>query len=147
MKALYNAKQNEFYNEKIIHFRPSEFKCPCCGRILVEDELLVKLEILRDMIGRPIFITSGYRCEKYNSKIGGSQKSYHLKGMAADIWVPDLHPLRLYISAVSLQFGGVGLILPSGAIHVDIRQTDILKTWIWDAEKKNYYTFSKYKRR
>lgn len=141
MKALYDAQTNRFYNTKIKHFRPSEFKCPCCGRILVEERLLLELEILRSVLGNKIVIVSGYRCEKHNREVGGSSKSYHLKGMAADIISPGIHPLRIYLKAVWVGFRGVGLILPSGAVHVDIRTTDELKTWIWDSRTKNYMKF------
>ncbi len=48
-------------------------------------ELFTKLEELREVIGEPIEITSGFRTEKFNKKIGGSVNSYHLKGLAVDI--------------------------------------------------------------
>jgi zinc D-Ala-D-Ala carboxypeptidase len=43
------------------------------------------LQPLRDGIGRPLKITSGFRCERLNVAIGGSRTSEHCKGMAADI--------------------------------------------------------------
>lgn len=43
------------------------------------------LDPLREEYGRPIVVTSGYRCEKLNKKIGGSKKSAHIYGRAADI--------------------------------------------------------------
>jgi zinc D-Ala-D-Ala carboxypeptidase len=43
------------------------------------------LQPLRDGLGRPIKITSGYRCERLNVAIGGSRTSEHCKGMAADL--------------------------------------------------------------
>ena len=43
------------------------------------------LEPLRVHYGRPIIITSGYRCEKLNKAVGGSKTSQHCLGMAADI--------------------------------------------------------------
>jgi hypothetical protein len=43
------------------------------------------LQPLREYIGKPIKINSGYRCEELNKKIGGSKTSSHKKGEASDI--------------------------------------------------------------
>ena len=47
------------------------------------------LQPLRDAIGRPVYITSGYRSAKLNAKVGGVKNSYHLRGLAADIHVDN----------------------------------------------------------
>ena len=43
------------------------------------------LDPLRKAYGKPIRITSGFRCPKLNKAVGGSPTSQHMKGMAADI--------------------------------------------------------------
>lgn len=43
------------------------------------------LEPIRVKINAPIHISSGYRCERVNSAIGGVNTSQHCKGQAADI--------------------------------------------------------------
>lgn len=43
------------------------------------------LDPARELLGKPIVVTSGYRCMELNSKIGGSVNSQHLKGEAADL--------------------------------------------------------------
>ena len=43
------------------------------------------LNDLREAWGSPIKVTSGYRCPKLNSAVGGSKTSAHLKGNAADL--------------------------------------------------------------
>lgn len=43
------------------------------------------LDPLREAWGRPLTVTSGYRCPALNRAVGGSATSHHLKGMAADI--------------------------------------------------------------
>ena len=45
------------------------------------------LEPLRVAMGRPIRISSGYRCERLNKAVGGVYNSQHLKGQAADICI------------------------------------------------------------
>lgn len=43
------------------------------------------LQPLRDAIGAPIYINSGYRCTALNRAVGGALNSMHLTGRAADI--------------------------------------------------------------
>lgn len=43
------------------------------------------LDPLREAWGKPITVTSGYRCAALNKAVGGSGTSHHCKGMAADI--------------------------------------------------------------
>ena len=43
------------------------------------------LDPLREAYGKPIIVTSGYRCEKLNKAVGGASTSQHVKGEAADI--------------------------------------------------------------
>lgn len=45
---------------------------------------------LRRLYGKPIIITSGYRCPKLNQKVGGVANSWHTQGNAADIHVTSL---------------------------------------------------------
>ena len=47
------------------------------------------LQPVRDKFG-PTVINSGYRCKKLNTAIGGSKKSQHCFGEAADVEVPTL---------------------------------------------------------
>ena len=43
------------------------------------------LDPLREAWGKPITVTSGYRCAALNKAVGGSATSPHCKGMAADL--------------------------------------------------------------
>jgi uncharacterized protein YcbK (DUF882 family) len=49
-------------------------------------EELVKrlLQPLRQVYGKPIRISSGYRCPELNKLVGGAPSSQHVKGEAAD---------------------------------------------------------------
>ena len=51
------------------------------------------LQPLRDHLGRPVTITSGYRCKELNKRVGGVRNSQHLKGEAADIRVKNREEL------------------------------------------------------
>lgn len=43
------------------------------------------LDPLREAWGKPLIVTSGYRCGRLNLAVGGSRTSQHVKGEAADI--------------------------------------------------------------
>ena len=43
------------------------------------------LDLIRELWGSPIKVNSGFRCAKLNTAVGGSQKSHHLYGKAADV--------------------------------------------------------------
>ena len=43
------------------------------------------LDPLREAYGKPIRVTSGYRCEALNKAVNGVKNSQHMKGQAADI--------------------------------------------------------------
>lgn len=44
-----------------------------------------ELEKVRNIFGKPIIVTSGYRCPELNPLVGGAENSQHMKGEAADI--------------------------------------------------------------
>ncbi|MFM1755006.1 MAG: hypothetical protein RLZZ236_1945 [Bacteroidota bacterium] len=88
-------------------------------------EVAKNLEVLREYLGKPININSGYRNPAYNAKIGGAKNSFHMKGMAADIHVKGLTPLQIHtaieelISQGKMKQGGLGLY--STFVHYDIQ--------------------------
>lgn len=50
------------------------------------DRLIVELlDPIRMMWGKPISVSSGYRCELLNQKVKGSKTSRHKDGLAADL--------------------------------------------------------------
>ena len=66
------------------HFHSTEFKCPHCKKIYIDEQLVNKLEhIFNKLNASKCIISSGYRCTTYDIKIGGFA-GYHSKGLAAD---------------------------------------------------------------
>lgn len=52
---------------------------------------LERLDAIRERYGKPIIITSGYRCPQLNKIVGGKPNSQHLKAEAADLkWDTEL---------------------------------------------------------
>lgn len=106
------------------HFDMSEFACKCCGRLPeggMNPALLDGLDELREHLGRPIYVSSGYRCPEHNAEVGGVPNSQHVLGNAADIYVDyDYH--ELYNAAVdSESFDGIGYYPDDEFVHVDTR--------------------------
>lgn len=115
------------------NFTLEELKCPCCeGK--AEDismELIRNLQKLRDKFGLPLNINSAYRCPTHNASVGGSERSQHLLGRAADIDITkysgsDKHRLLRFIYSCG-SFSGLGIY--KTFIHVDVRK-DGEVTWI-----------------
>lgn len=89
--------------------------------------LAQNLQVLRDHLGKPIHVTSGYRSPAYNKKVGGKPLSQHPKGKAGDIQVEGMTPKQVaaeiekLIAAGKMRQGGIG-IYPTFT-HYDIRGT------------------------
>ena len=85
--------------------------------------LVVKvLQPLRDKVGRPMNISSGYRCPELNAKVGGVATSQHCKGEAADIWCATLTPYEL---AKAMLLNGIPydqMILYPSFVHLSYRK-------------------------
>jgi len=50
------------------------------------------LQPCRELLKRPMIVTSGYRCKLLNQKVGGSSKSEHLQGKACDFIITGMNP-------------------------------------------------------
>lgn len=66
--------------------------------------MLVKntLQPIRNALGKPIKVTSGYRSPDLNKSVGGTSKSQHNEGKAADIVVSGLTPYEVCQVVISL---------------------------------------------
>jgi zinc D-Ala-D-Ala carboxypeptidase len=110
-------------------FTVEEFKCPCgeCLGGRMREAFVKKLQAMRDAAGITMKVTSGFRCMKYNAKVGGESDSQHLLGNAADIYVSDgavAHALM--VAAFVAGFKGIGINRKNGQdgfLHVDDRDS------------------------
>lgn len=109
----------------------SEFECKS-GASMPKDvldnikELANNLQVLRETVGRPVKITSGWREKSHNAKIKGAAKnSQHIYGRAADIKVSGFTPKQIaniiekLIKAGKMKQGGLGVY--SSWVHYDTR--------------------------
>ena len=51
------------------------------------------LDAIREKVGKPILISSGFRCPVLNKAVGGVSNSQHQKGLAADLICADMESL------------------------------------------------------
>ena len=112
------------------NFSLHEFRCK--DGTDVPEELLESVQLLadnlqklRERIGVPIKVVSGYRSPEYNKRCGGVKRSQHLLATAADIRAStysssDLQGVIIgMIKAEELHQGGVG-VYPT-FVHYDVR--------------------------
>ena len=82
---------------------------------------LYAADAIRERLGVPIQILSGYRNEAYNKAIGGARGSYHTRFMAIDITakvsIPDLVKIAKDVRAEKIFTGGIGTY--AGFVHID----------------------------
>ena len=60
------------------------------------------LEPLREDLGQPVHVTSGYRSREVNEEVNGSKTSQHMQGEAADIAVDGVPALNIAAAIVRL---------------------------------------------
>ena len=114
------------------NFHLSEFKSkdgaetPCEVKVNLK-ELALNLQVLRDAVGVPIHINSGYRSPSHNKAVGGAKNSQHLLGKAADIVIQGYTPFDVKAKIESLIAIGKmkqgGLKAYNTFTHYDIRGT------------------------
>jgi zinc D-Ala-D-Ala carboxypeptidase len=76
----------------------------------LEPEVAMKLDQARHVAGVPFVITSKRRTVEQNASVGGVSDSAHLKGLAADLAVPDSGSLYHMVAAL-LQVGFKRLVI------------------------------------
>jgi uncharacterized protein YcbK (DUF882 family) len=97
LKQLFNTKPKAIMQIYKKHdtiqltknFSLKEFQCQCknadCVDIPVDTDFINKIQMIREKYGKPMSISSGYRCQKHNAKIGGAKASMHMSGKSIDI--------------------------------------------------------------
>lgn len=105
------------------HFKVKEFACKDGSQVVFIDDYLVSiLDILRNQIGKPVHINSGYRTPTRNKAVGGAKYSYHMRGMAADIRVNGMSAKEIAnkLNAI-VSPDECGIIVYSAWVHIDTR--------------------------
>ena len=96
------------------------------------------LQPLRDALGKPVYINSGYRCPALNAAVGGVPDSQHTKGEAADISASD--PLLIAQSVLRNGIPFDQMILYSTFVHISYRASGPQRGQIlYDSSYRNEY--------
>lgn len=124
------------------NFKVSELLCHgsgCCTSGKIDEKLVEILQNIRDHFGKPVYISSAYRCATWNKKVGGVSRSYHCRGQAADIKVDGIAPAEVAKYAESIGVLGIGLYETNSDghfVHVDTRT----KKSYWYGQKQEKRT-------
>ncbi len=118
---VYNAS-TEGATKITNNFKVSEFKSDS-KIVLIHHTLPIALQMIREKVGKAVNLTNAYRTETHNKRVGGASNSYHLYGMAADIWVRDITPVELakVIDTMFPTTYGVIAYPKKGIVHFDVR--------------------------
>ncbi|WP_243454076.1 DUF882 domain-containing protein [Oceanisphaera pacifica] len=99
----------------------------------IDPKLFDQLYLLQHRLGKPgeIQIISGYRSPTTNAMLrrksrGVAKKSYHMKGQAIDLRLPNVELSQLRRAALDLKVGGVGYYPKSNFVHLD---TGPVRSW------------------
>lgn len=101
------------------------------------------LEPVRKAIGKPFTILSGYRPVWLNTAVGGSSRSDHLTGRAADIIVAGMSNEAVCQRIMDMGLPFRQLILefpPNGWVHVSIGNAGTAKQEVLTASKQGKAT-------
>ena len=108
-------------------FRTGDVHPINCGLLNLLSVVKQKMGVSRE----PVNIISGYRSPKSNAALrnrseGVARRSYHLRGMAIDIRLPNIETAHIARQARALAVGGVGYYPESDFVHVDVGP---VRTW------------------
>jgi len=114
----------------VTYFKSEEFACKCnCGFNEIDGELVSILDIIREVLGKPLVIKSGCRCPTWNMIQGGTIDSDHLKGRAVDVKALDSHTRFIILNhALFLGLNRIGV--APAYIHLG-RNADNVQEVFW----------------
>jgi zinc D-Ala-D-Ala carboxypeptidase len=105
------------------HFSAAELTCKCgCKGNKMQAEFLERLELLRKRYGKPMVLTSAYRCPSYNVVVSSSgPKGPHTTGRAIDVRVRGAEAYVLLVLALECGFTGIGVAQKGASrfLHLD----------------------------
>ncbi len=100
------------------------------------------LQPLRNSMGVPLHINSGYRCPELNALVGGAGNSQHRLGEAADIRAADPLLLAQHVERARLPFDQ--MILYSNFVHLSHKASGPQRgEVVFDKSYKSAYPDSK----
>lgn len=115
------------------YFAVDEFACKHCGANRISHQFIDALDDLRHEYGKPMPVSSGYRCPEHNNNVSSTGlNGPHTTGQAADIAVLGGDARELLGLAIAHGFTGIGVQQKGNGrfIHLDTL-TDGNRPWMW----------------
>ena len=106
------------------NFTKEEFNCKATGENQMQKEFMDKLQELRNRLGFPLVITSGYRSVKHPIEAKKAKGGMHTKGLACDIKCHSNTAYKIVKVALELGFAGIGINQKGQDgrfVHLDLR--------------------------
>lgn len=92
------------------YFKPHELECSCCGKNLMQDEFMDRLDALRALLDFPFKLSSAYRCPDHNSTVSKTGRNGpHTTGRAVDILCSHEQAFDIITNARNFGFTGIGV--------------------------------------
>ena len=104
------------------NFTAEEFMCQYTGQHGIQQHVADKIQQLRDLVGRPLIITSAYRHPTHPIEAKKSTPGTHAQGLAVDIKVSS-GAERYELITLGLQLGATGIGVNKTFIHLDWRES------------------------
>lgn len=119
------------------YFTKHELECKCgCGKEDMSEEFMLKLNALRAAYGKPMYLSSGYRCTSYDDSVSKKGRGAHTTGRAVDVLVYGKDAYNLLSLALFMGFTGIG-VSQNGAHNTRFIHLDDLgmnygnRPWAW----------------
>ena len=92
----------------------------------IENLVRVCLQPLRNNLGKPLTINSGFRCKKLNDAVGSSDTSFHRLGCAVDIDSDNIKLMDILEACYKLPNWSelIAEFFPNGWVHLGMKQGD-----------------------
>ena len=101
------------------YFTPKELECQHCGDDGIKPEFLDWLNALRFKFGKPMVITSGYRCKDHPIEARKQKPGAHESGYAVDVAVSGEDAIELISLAYDQGCKRIG-VNANTFVHIDI---------------------------
>ena len=117
------------------YFTELELKCTHCHKDGMNAAFMQKVEDLREEMGFPFIVTSGFRCENHPIEARKASAGAHTTGKALDISVTGTDAYMLLEGALRAGFTGIGVNQKgeSRFIHLDTIESEDgrPRPWVW----------------
>jgi uncharacterized protein YcbK (DUF882 family) len=110
------------------YFTSDEMKCQHCGAENWDQEFMEWLDVVRHAYGKPMVVTSGYRCPEHPIEKKKSKPGAHSTGRAVDIKVGGADAIKLIEIASSMGCKRIGV---NQNVFVHLDRDDSKPSALW----------------